>query len=79
MSWWEYGYQIADMADCPTLVDNNTRNNSKWFNVVSEYVESEALSQLTSRRWARQCPVPKRSRIPTFENTISITCPSSLV
>jgi len=24
MSWWDYGYQIAGMADRPTLVDNNT-------------------------------------------------------
>jgi dolichyl-diphosphooligosaccharide--protein glycosyltransferase len=28
MSWWDYGYQIAGMADRPTLVDNNTWNNS---------------------------------------------------
>lgn len=27
-SWWDYGYQIAGMADRPTLVDNNTWNNS---------------------------------------------------
>lgn len=79
MSWWDYGYQIAGMADRPTLVDNNTWNNSKWFSVVSVYVESEAISQLTSRRWARQCPVLKRSRIPSCENTMSTTCSSSLV
>lgn len=30
MSWWDYGYQIAGMADRPTLVDNNTWNNSKY-------------------------------------------------
>ena len=29
MSWWDYGYQIAGMADRPTLVDNNTWNNSR--------------------------------------------------
>lgn len=29
MSWWDYGYQIAGMADRTTLVDNNTWNNSK--------------------------------------------------
>jgi dolichyl-diphosphooligosaccharide---protein glycosyltransferase len=29
MSWWDYGYQIAGMADRPTLVDNNTWNNSE--------------------------------------------------
>ena len=28
MSWWDYGYQIAGMADRLTLVDNNTWNNS---------------------------------------------------
>jgi dolichyl-diphosphooligosaccharide--protein glycosyltransferase len=36
MSWWDYGYQIAGMADRPTLVDNNTWNNSEpLFIVVS--------------------------------------------
>lgn len=30
MSWWDYGYQIAGMADRPTLVDNNTWNNSAY-------------------------------------------------
>lgn len=30
MSWWDYGYQIAGMADRPTLVDNNTWNNSMF-------------------------------------------------
>lgn len=29
MSWWDYGYQIAGMADRTTLVDNNTWNNSE--------------------------------------------------
>lgn len=28
MSWWDYGYQIAGMANRTTLVDNNTWNNS---------------------------------------------------
>jgi dolichyl-diphosphooligosaccharide--protein glycosyltransferase len=27
-SWWDYGYQIAGFADRPTLVDNNTWNNT---------------------------------------------------
>ena len=31
LSWWDYGYQIAGMADRPTLVDNNTWNNSTHF------------------------------------------------
>jgi dolichyl-diphosphooligosaccharide---protein glycosyltransferase len=30
MSWWDYGYQIAGMADRATLVDNNTWNNSTY-------------------------------------------------
>ncbi len=34
MSWWDYGYQIAGMADRPTLVDNNTWNNSEYSPVV---------------------------------------------
>ena len=74
MSWWDYGYQIAGMADRPTLVDNNTWNNSKRFNVMSPYVKYEALLQLTSRRWARQCPALKRSRTPSFVNTMLTTC-----
>ncbi|CAB4053934.1 STT3 [Lepeophtheirus salmonis] len=28
MSWWDYGYQIAGLANRTTLVDNNTWNNS---------------------------------------------------
>lgn len=36
MSWWDYGYQIAGMADRPTLVDNNTWNNSESDRVHSE-------------------------------------------
>eukprot|EP01137_Pigoraptor_chileana_P009921 Opistho-2@58858 len=28
MSWWDYGYQIAGMANRTVLVDNNTWNNS---------------------------------------------------
>merc|ERR1712123_387363 len=28
MGWWDYGYQIAGMANRTTLVDNNTWNNS---------------------------------------------------
>ncbi|KXS10091.1 glycosyltransferase family 66 protein [Gonapodya prolifera JEL478] len=28
MSWWDYGYQIAGMANRTTLVDNNTWNNT---------------------------------------------------
>ncbi|KAG9298003.1 hypothetical protein G9A89_018831 [Geosiphon pyriformis] len=28
LSWWDYGYQIAGMADRTVLVDNNTWNNT---------------------------------------------------
>ena len=35
MSWWDYGYQIAGMADRVTLVDNNTWNNSAFFHSFS--------------------------------------------
>ena len=28
LSWWDYGYQIAGMADRATVVDNNTWNNT---------------------------------------------------
>eukprot|EP00755_Sulcionema_specki_P021490 Sspe_Gene.13416::Locus_4595_Transcript_1_3_Confidence_0.500_Length_1815::g.13416::m.13416/K07151/STT3; dolichyl-diphosphooligosaccharide--protein glycosyltransferase len=28
MSWWDYGYQLASMANRTTLVDNNTWNNT---------------------------------------------------
>lgn len=37
MSWWDYGYQIAGMADRPTLVDNNTWNNSVFFTYDNLY------------------------------------------
>lgn len=38
MSWWDYGYQIAGMADRPTLVDNNTWNNSEIFLFNDEWL-----------------------------------------
>ncbi|KAJ1812227.1 oligosaccharyl transferase stt3 subunit, partial [Coemansia sp. RSA 2598] len=28
LSWWDYGYQLAGLADRTTLVDNNTWNNT---------------------------------------------------
>ena len=28
LSWWDYGYQIAGMANRTTVVDNNTWNNT---------------------------------------------------
>jgi dolichyl-diphosphooligosaccharide--protein glycosyltransferase len=29
LSWWDYGYQIAGMAQRTTIVDNNTRNSTQ--------------------------------------------------
>jgi dolichyl-diphosphooligosaccharide--protein glycosyltransferase len=37
MSWWDYGYQIAGMADRTTLVDNNTWNNSAFLFLPISY------------------------------------------
>ena len=64
MSWWDYGYQIAGMADRPTLVDNNTWNNSRSYDVrlVSR---NEAVLQPISQRWARPCPALRKSRTPS--------------
>ena len=59
MSWWDYGYQIAGMADRTTLVDNNTWNNTH-IAVPSPTVQA----WLMSRRWGRQCLVGKKFRIP---------------
>ena len=41
MSWWDYGYQIAGMADRPTLVDNNTWNNTHIATVGKAMASSE--------------------------------------
>jgi hypothetical protein len=57
MSWWDYGYQIAGMADRPTLVDNNTWNNSAFpYTFPSKYrADLCSRSQLTSPLLARPC------------------------
>ncbi|OLL27118.1 Dolichyl-diphosphooligosaccharide--protein glycosyltransferase subunit stt3 [Neolecta irregularis DAH-3] len=41
MSWWDYGYQIAGMADRTTLVDNNTWNNTHIATVGKAMASSE--------------------------------------
>lgn len=41
MSWWDYGYQIAGLADRPTLVDNNTWNNTHIATVGKAMASSE--------------------------------------
>ena len=38
MSWWDYGYQIAGMANRTTLVDNNTWNNSHIALVIYQII-----------------------------------------
>lgn len=44
MSWWDYGYQIAGMADRPTLVDNNTWNNTHIATVGKAMASSEDVA-----------------------------------
>uniref|UniRef100_A0A672LTC5 dolichyl-diphosphooligosaccharide--protein glycotransferase n=1 Tax=Sinocyclocheilus grahami TaxID=75366 RepID=A0A672LTC5_SINGR len=46
MSWWDYGYQIAGMANRTTLVDNNTWNNTLGFAMSSN--ESAAYEIMKS-------------------------------
>jgi dolichyl-diphosphooligosaccharide--protein glycosyltransferase len=41
MSWWDYGYQIAGMANRTTLVDNNTWNNSHIAQVGQAFSSNE--------------------------------------
>lgn len=41
MSWWDYGYQIAAMANRTILVDNNTWNNSHIAQVGKAMASSE--------------------------------------
>jgi dolichyl-diphosphooligosaccharide--protein glycosyltransferase len=73
MSWWDYGYQIAGMADRPTLVDNNTWNNSKCFRpcITSR---NETTLQLTSQRWVRPCRAQKKSHTLSYANMMSTMC-----
>lgn len=44
MSWWDYGYQIAGMADKITLVDNNTWNNTHIATVGKAMSTREEIS-----------------------------------
>jgi len=44
MSWWDYGYQIGGMADRPTLVDNNTWNNTHIATVGKAMASREEVS-----------------------------------
>jgi dolichyl-diphosphooligosaccharide--protein glycosyltransferase len=44
MAWWDYGYQIGGMADRPTLVDNNTWNNTHIATVGKAMSSREEVS-----------------------------------
>ena len=47
MSWWDYGYQIGGMADRPTLVDNNTWNNTHIATVGKAMSSKEEVCPIT--------------------------------
>ncbi|EMS15030.1 dolichyl-diphosphooligosaccharide--protein glycosyltransferase subunit STT3A, putative [Entamoeba histolytica HM-3:IMSS] len=44
MSWWDYGYQLAAVANRTTIVDNNTWNNSHIALVGGAFAKSEKES-----------------------------------
>ncbi|RSH86444.1 oligosaccharyl transferase stt3 subunit [Apiotrichum porosum] len=50
MSWWDYGYQIAGMADRATLVDNNTWNNTHIATVGLAMSSNEDIAYPILRR-----------------------------
>ncbi|CAG8656410.1 5652_t:CDS:2, partial [Paraglomus occultum] len=50
MSWWDYGYQISGMADRPTLVDNNTWNNTHIATVGKAMASNEDTAYEIMRR-----------------------------
>ncbi|KAI1260089.1 glycosyltransferase family 66 protein [Xylariaceae sp. FL1019] len=50
MSWWDYGYQIGGMADRPTLVDNNTWNNTHIATVGKAMSSREEVSYSIMRQ-----------------------------
>ncbi|KAG0044173.1 oligosaccharyl transferase stt3 subunit [Gryganskiella cystojenkinii] len=50
MSWWDYGYQMAGMANVTTLVDNNTWNNTHIATVGLAMSTSEDVSYQVLRR-----------------------------
>lgn len=65
MSWWDYGYQIAGMADRPTLVDNNTWNNSQFLDTLSHALRLVLMLsplQLTLPPLVRRCQAAKKLR-----------------
>lgn len=50
MSWWDYGYQIAGMADRTVLVDNNTWNNTHIATVGKAMSSPEDVAYEVMRR-----------------------------
>ncbi|KAJ1934347.1 oligosaccharyl transferase stt3 subunit, partial [Linderina macrospora] len=50
LSWWDYGYQLAGMADRTTLVDNNTWNNTHIATVGKIMASDEDTAYELSRR-----------------------------
>ncbi|KAF9942933.1 oligosaccharyl transferase stt3 subunit [Mortierella alpina] len=44
LAWWDYGYQMAGMANVTTLVDNNTWNNTHIATVGKAMATSEEVS-----------------------------------
>ncbi|KAF9578620.1 oligosaccharyl transferase stt3 subunit [Lunasporangiospora selenospora] len=50
MSWWDYGYQMAGMANVTTLVDNNTWNNTHIATVGKAMASSEEVAYDVLRR-----------------------------
>jgi len=50
MSWWDYGYQLAAMANRTILVDNNTWNNSHIAEVGTAFSSSEPVAYEIMRK-----------------------------
>jgi dolichyl-diphosphooligosaccharide--protein glycosyltransferase len=50
MSWWDYGYQLAAMANRTTLVDNNTWNNTHIATVGAAMASPERAAYRIMRR-----------------------------
>ncbi|KAL1918331.1 uncharacterized protein VTP21DRAFT_2991 [Calcarisporiella thermophila] len=50
MSWWDYGYQLAGMADRATLVDNNTWNNTHIATVGKAMASPEPVAYEIMRK-----------------------------
>ncbi|KAG9396377.1 Oligosaccharyl transferase, STT3 subunit [Carpediemonas membranifera] len=49
MSWWDYGYQLAQMSNRTTIVDNNTWNNTHIAMVGRAFAQNEDDAIVTIR------------------------------